>query len=142
MTSLRLENGSDSLSLVEWNTIGRRHPLETVWNVTLILVVFASNVFVILIVGTSQSLWRPRHLFMVALCVTNILFGLAQQLLGLAAQLWPEWGLCVIYQMTIGIPVQVHNILLTFISMYRFEAVKFPFLYASDVNNLQVIEAT
>lgn len=127
--------------LPDWDTVGRRHPLEIAWDLTLILAIFATNFFIIFIVSKSHTLWKPRHFFMAALCGANLLIGL-DELYGLGLDLWPEWKLCVIYRTALGIPIQVYSLLLTLISIDRFVAVQFPFFYESSVNNTHVIPSS
>ena len=136
--SFVLENKHNSLCLPDWDTMGPRHPLETAWDLSLVLAICATNVFLIVIFSTSHCLWRPRHLLMMALCVGNLLLGM-DQLYGLGLDLWPQQKLCVIHRMTIGIPVHVNSLLSALISIDRFIAVQFPFFYQSSVSNFHVI---
>ena len=131
----------NSPCLSDWGSVGQRHPLETTWDLTLVLATCITNLFIILVVSQSHSLWKPRHYLMAALCVANLLLGL-QQLFSLGLDLWPDEKLCLIYRMTIGIPAQVNSLLLALVSMDRFVAVRFPFFYESSVNNFRVIRSS
>ncbi|OXA38135.1 uncharacterized protein LOC118433349 isoform X2 [Folsomia candida] len=134
---------------------GRRHPVaslptmtsdlwnkpytfwEGAWGLLLLVCIFAINIAVLWVVSRSRELWKPRHLWMACLCITDLFVG-GHKALELLLLVWPQHELCVLQRATLGIPYVVNMLLLTLLSLDRFVAVRHPFFYSSSVSNKHV----
>jgi hypothetical protein len=110
---------------------------EVAWGIILILGIFAINIAVLWVVSRSRELWKPRHLWMACLCVTDLFVG-GHKALELLLLALPQRELCVLQRATLGIPYVVNMLLLTLLSLDRFVAVRYPFFYSASVSNKHV----
>jgi len=114
-------------------------PGEVVWGVLLVVGIFGVNLWVLWVVGHARELWKPRHLWMACLCVTDLFVGVHKVIeLLLLVLPRPMQQLCIINKATLGIPYILNILLLTFLSLDRFIAVSYPFVYSSVASNRHV----
>ncbi|CAG7786090.1 unnamed protein product [Allacma fusca] len=122
-----------------WTTFSESYPVgEMVWGFILLFGIFGVNGSVLWVVGKSRELWKPRHLWMACLCVTDLFVG-GHKCLELLLLIWPQRELCVLQRATLGIPYVVNMLLLTLLSLDRFVAVRYPFYYSSSISNRHVL---
>jgi len=68
---------------------------EVIWGFVLLIGIFTVNIAVLWVVGKSRELWKPRHLWMACLCITDIFVG-AHKALELLLYALPYLELCVL----------------------------------------------
>lgn len=68
---------------------------EFVWGGVLLIGIFSVNISVLWVVSKSRELWKPRHLWMACLCITDIFVG-AHKALELLIFALPYRELCVL----------------------------------------------
>jgi len=112
---------------------------EVIWGVLLVAGIFGVNIWILWVVGRSRELWKPRHLWMACLCITDLFVG-AHKIFELMLLIFPGTlrELCIIQKATLGIPYVVNMLLLTLLSLDRFIAVRYPFFYSASVSNKHV----
>lgn len=69
--------------------------VELIWGIILLLGIFSVNISVLWVVSRSRELWKPRHLWMACLCITDIFVG-AHKALELLIVALPHRELCVL----------------------------------------------
>ena len=129
---------SSQVSEQNWTMFSDTYPTgEIVWGVLLLISILGVNSSVLFVVSRSRELWKPRHLWMACLCVTDLFVG-AHKCLELLLLMWPQRELCVLQRATLGIPYVVNMLLLTLLSLDRFVAVRYPFYYSATISNRHV----
>ena len=112
---------------------------EVIWGIALIAGIFGVNIWILWVVGRSRELWKPRHLWMACLCITDLFVG-AHKVFEFILLILPGTlrELCIMQKATLGIPYVVNMLLLTLLSLDRFIAVRYPFFYSASVSNKHV----